>query len=109
MRNAVLAQLRSLGYAVTEVAGSEAALDCLDAGATFDLVLTDVVMPGLGGPELAAAIMRRGPAIKVVFMSGYSENAAINHGRVAAGARILSKPFRKLDLAQRVREVLDGA
>jgi PAS domain S-box-containing protein len=108
VRGAVLAQLRSLGYAVTEVGSGQAAIDTLTSGAAFDLMLTDVVMPGIGGPQLAEQIMRDWPALKVLFMSGYSENAAIIHGRVAPGARVLSKPFRKIDLANRVRGVLDG-
>jgi PAS domain S-box-containing protein len=108
VRSAVLAQLRSLGYAVMEVTGGQAALDLLETGASFDLLLTDVVMPGISGPELAASISRRWPAMRVVFMSGYSENAALSHGRIAPGARLLSKPFRKIDIASRVREALDG-
>jgi PAS domain S-box-containing protein len=109
VRGAVLTQLRSLGYMVTEVESGQAAIDTLKSDAAFDLLLTDVVMPGIGGPELAAEIVRTWPALKVLFMSGYSENAAIMHGRVAPGAGVLSKPFRKIDLANRVREVLDGA
>jgi PAS domain S-box-containing protein len=109
VRGAVLTQLRSLGYNVTEVESGQGAIDTLKADAAFDLMLTDVVMPGIGGPELAAEIVLIWPALKVLFMSGYSENAAIMHGRVAPGARVLSKPFRKIDLAKRVREVLDGA
>jgi PAS domain S-box-containing protein len=109
VRGAVLTQLRSLGYAVTEVGSGQAAIDTLTDGAVFDLMLTDVVMPGIGGPQLAEEITRGWPSLKVLFMSGYSENAAIIHGRVAPGARVLSKPFRKIDLANRVREVLDGA
>jgi DNA-binding response OmpR family regulator len=66
-------------------------------------------MPGIGGAQLAEEIVRGWPAVRVLFMSGYSENAAVIHGRVAPGARVLSKPFRKIDLANRVREVLDGA
>jgi len=108
VRSAVLAQLLGLGYAVTEAAGGLAALELLEAGAAFDLLLTDVVMPGIGGPELAARIAQRWPAMRVVFMSGYSENAALSHGRIAPGARLLSKPFRKIDIASRVREALDG-
>jgi PAS domain S-box-containing protein len=109
VRGAVLAQLRNLGYAVTDMAGGQAAIDMLKSGAAFDMLLTDVVMPGIGGPQLAEEIVRTWPALKVLFMSGYSESAAIMHGRVAPGARVLSKPFRKIDLANRVREVLDDA
>jgi PAS domain S-box-containing protein len=109
VRGAVLVQLRSLGYAVTDVASGQAAIDLLKQGGGFDLMLTDVVMPGIGGPQLADEIRRGWPAMKLLFMSGYSENAAIAHGRVAADARVLSKPFRKVDLANRVREALDGA
>jgi PAS domain S-box-containing protein len=109
VRGAVLSQLRSLGYQVTAVATGEGAIDRLKDGDVFDLLLTDVVMPGIGGAQLAEQIARGWPALKVLFMSGYSETGAIMHGRVAPGARVLSKPFRKIDLANRVREVLDGA
>jgi PAS domain S-box-containing protein len=109
VRAAVLTQLRSLGYGVSEAGSGQAAIDMLESGAVFDLMLTDVVMPGIGGPQLAEEIVHRWPTLKVLFMSGYSENAAIIHGLVAPGARVLSKPFRKIDLANRVREVLDGA
>jgi PAS domain S-box-containing protein len=109
VRAAVLTQLRSLGYSVTDVDSGQAAIDTLKTDAAFDLLLTDVVMPGIGGAQLAEEIARGWPAVRVLFMSGYSENAAVIHGRVAPGARVLSKPFRKIDLANRVREVLDGA
>ena len=107
VRKSVLMQLRSLGYAVTEAPDGHAALAILDAGAEFDLMLTDVVMPGMDGPQAAALAHARRPEMKVIFMSGYSELAAINHGRIAPDANILSKPFRKVDLAQRLRETLD--
>jgi PAS domain S-box-containing protein len=108
VRGAVLAQLCSLGYTVTDVASGQAAIDLLKGGAGFDLVLSDLVMPGIAGPQLADEIIRRSPALKMLFMSGYSENAAIAHDRVAIGARVLSKPFRKIDLANGVREALDA-
>jgi CheY-like chemotaxis protein len=101
--------LRSLGYVAAEAAGPLAALARLGSGETFDLMLTDVIMPGMDGPQLADAVAERVPDLKVIFMSGYSENAARNHDRVAPGANVLSKPFRKIDLASRVRQVLDGA
>ena len=109
VRGAVLTQLRSLGYAVTEAAGGQAALDCLNRDASFDLILTDIIMPGVDGPQIAEAATERWPHMKALFMSGYSENAAFNHGRVAANARVLSKPFRKIDLAVSLREIFDRA
>jgi CheY-like chemotaxis protein len=108
VRTSVLTQLRSLGYTVTEASGAPAALERLGGGETFDLMLTDVIMPGMDGSGLAKITAERWPGMKVLFMSGYSENAARNHERVAPDAHVLSKPFRKIDLAMRVREVLDG-
>jgi PAS domain S-box-containing protein len=107
VRASVVRQVRSLGYTVTEAAGGEAALKRFDDGEAFDLMLTDIVMPGVGGLQLAKAAAGRSPAMKVVFMSGYSENAVILHGRLNPGAILLSKPFRKADLAKRIRETLD--
>jgi CheY-like chemotaxis protein len=107
VRASVLRQLRSLGYHVTEAASGALALDCLESGSTFDLLLTDVIMPGLDGPALAERVRARWPQVKVLFMSGYSENAARLQGFVAPSKKILSKPFRKFDLACRVREELD--
>jgi PAS domain S-box-containing protein len=108
VRMSVLGQLRSLGYSVKEVAGAQPALDLLGSGETFDLMLTDVIMPGVDGPSLAKIVGGKWPDLKVIFMSGYSENAARSHNRVAADARILSKPFRKVDLALRVRQAFEG-
>ncbi len=104
---AVSAQLRSLGYAVTETGGGQDALDRLEQGESFDLILTDLVMPGIDGPQLAKIVAERWSRMKVVFISGYSEHAAIRHSRIAANARIVSKPFRKIDLARQIREALD--
>jgi len=109
VREVLLNQLSSLGYAVTAVESGQAAVERLKSGAAFELMLTDVVMPGISGPSLAAEVKQTWPGIKVLFMSGYSKNAAVAHGRVPPGIRILSKPFRKIDLATRVREELDGA
>jgi PAS domain S-box-containing protein len=109
VRASVARQVRGLGYTVTEAASGEAALKRLDDGETFDLMLTDVVMPGIGGLQLARAAAERAAAMKVVFMSGYSEIAAIQHGRLDPDANLLSKPFRKVDLAARLREALNEA
>ena len=109
VRTAILGQLRSLGYTVREAASAQQAIERLESGERFDLMLTDVIMPGIDGPSLVKKVGERWPGLKVVFMSGYSENAARNHGKVAADAHVLSKPFRKIDLALRVREALGGA
>lgn len=78
------------------------------AASPFDLLLTDVVMPGsLGGEGLADEVSRRWPSTKVVFMSGYTANAMVHHGLADAGVRLLSKPFRKADLAKILREALE--
>ena len=108
VRASVRRQLRSLGYFVTEAANGALALDCLECGGTFDLLLTDVIMPGLDGAALAERVRARWPRMKVLFMSGYSENAARLQSFVAPNKRILSKPFRKFDLACRVRKELDA-
>ena len=107
VKAAVLAQLNGLGYAVTTAANGAEALDHLDKGQVFDVVLSDMVMPGMSGPELARAIAGRRPSPRMLFMSGYSENAVRLRGDVGADVRLLSKPFRKIDLAVRLRETLD--
>jgi PAS domain S-box-containing protein len=107
VRAAVQAQLASLGYAVTSTGCGAEALDRLNKGEAFDAVLSDVVMPRMSGPELAEAIAGRQPSPRVLFMSGYSENATRLRGAIAADAPLLSKPFRKIDLAERLRQTLD--
>ena len=106
VRGAVLVQLTSLGYAVTATASAAEALGHLDKGEVFDVVLSDMVMPGMSGPELAEAIAGRHSSPRVLFMSGYSEHATRRRGGLAADVRVLSKPFRKIDLAERLRETL---
>ncbi len=110
IRGAVIQQLRSLGYTAFEAPDGAAGLAVFEAASVpFDLLLTDVVMPGtLTGRGLADAVKARWPETKVIFMSGYSEDAIIHHGRLDAGVLLLSKPFRKKDLARIVRQALDG-
>jgi DNA-binding NarL/FixJ family response regulator len=66
-------------------------------------------MPGMNGRELAEEIARRWPGTKVLFTSGYTENAIVHHGRLDPGVALLNKPYRKKDLAEKIRQVLDGA
>jgi len=74
----------------------------------IQLLLTDVVMPGMSGPQLAAQVVRLLPGIKVLYQSGYSEEAIAQHGALESGAALLSKPFTGSSLQRTVRAVLDG-
>jgi len=74
-----------------------------------DLVITDAVMPGMGGRELADEIARIRPGLPVLFMSGYTNDEIIRRGLVSPGVPFLQKPFSPEDLATKVREVLDAA
>jgi CheY-like chemotaxis protein len=107
----VVEQLRSLGYSVTEAVNGAAALAHLEATTeTYDLLLTDMVMPGtLDGKALADQVMLRWPDMSVIFMSGYTGNAILQQGQLPPGMRLLTKPFRKVDLANAVRSVFAGA
>jgi CheY-like chemotaxis protein len=99
-------QLGSLGYDVKIARDADQALELL-AAHRFDLVLTDVVMPGrLNGKGLADEVVRFWPGTQVVFMSGYSENALLNDGRLDSGVMLLAKPHQKADLARIIRSAL---
>jgi PAS domain S-box-containing protein len=99
--------LRSLNYKVTTVPNTQAALDVLQQNGPIDLLLTDIVMPGGNGRELAkqAAILR--PDVQVLFMTGYSRNAVVHQGRLDEGVDLLQKPVSQAQLATRVRMALD--
>jgi CheY-like chemotaxis protein len=108
-RRFVVGQLESLGYAVLSAANGIEALALVDRGARFDVLFTDVIMPGgMNGRQLADAIARRRPRVRVLYTSGYAEDVIVHGGRLDPGVALLNKPYRKSDLARRIREVLSG-
>jgi PAS domain S-box-containing protein len=102
--------LRDLGYRVAEASSGKAALTVLDGAPNLDLLLTDVVMPGeYNGRELAEEALRRRPGLRVLYMTGYSRDAIMRHGRLDPGVHLLGKPFSMEELAAKVRSRLDEA
>ncbi len=100
--------LEAHGYHVLQADSGVEALQCLSATATgVSLLITDVIMPGMSGPELAEQIRKLSPQIKILYISGYTETTALQRGVLQAGAQFLQKPFRPADLARKVRELLD--
>ena len=109
VRSCLIMQLQGLGYQTLTAANAAEALTIADTGAPFDLLLTDVIMPGgMNGRELAEEMAKRRSPLKVLFTSGYAENAIIHHGRVDPGVHLLVKPYRESHLAGMVRQTLAG-
>jgi len=101
--------LETQGYKILEAADGGAALQIIEGHkGKIDLLLTDVVMPGMNGRELAVAITAERPEIRVLYMSGYTENAIGHNGTLYAGINLLQKPFSLPALKDKVREVLDS-
>jgi CheY-like chemotaxis protein len=109
VRGSVVCQIKSLGYTVIEADTAATALDKLASAPKTRLLFTDVVLRGgMNGRTLAAEAQQRQPQLKVLFTSGYSENAIVHHGRLDPDIQLLSKPYRKADLARKLREALDS-
>jgi len=110
VRAYVEGELKGLGYEVLVAASGAAALDILARPVKVDLLFTDIVMPGgMLGPELAEAARRLRPTLKILYTSGYSETAADDRSRLARGVQLLGKPYRRQQLAEMLRTVLEGA
>jgi PAS domain S-box-containing protein len=107
VRLTAVGTLRGLGYHVIDAVDGASALALLESGAWVDLLFTDVVMPGpVSSTELAAHARRLLPEVAVLFTSGYTRNALTSGGRLQEGVQLLSKPYQRVQLAQKVREAL---
>jgi PAS domain S-box-containing protein len=109
VRRYVLTQIESLGYRTLEASRASEALQLIDRSDHIDLLFTDVIMPGpMNGRQLVDAALVRCPGLKILYTSGYTENAIVHHGRLDTGVLLLTKPYRKSDLARMIRQALDS-
>ncbi len=110
VRKFVVGQVTSLGYAAIAAADGAAACRVLGRGERVDLLLTDVVLPnGMSGPALAREARARRPGLKLLYMSGYARGTVPYNDAIDEADHLLAKPFRKADLARKLRQILDRA
>lgn len=100
--------LSRFGYSVLPARGGEEALRLAGEHDHIDLLLTDIMMPGMNGVEVASQVTEVRPDIRVFYMSGYADQDLVRQGLLTPGTRFLQKPFTPQELAERVREILDG-
>jgi len=107
VRNVVARLLTKLGYQVSSAANAEEAIGLFDGGADFDLVVTDIVMPGLSGIEMSEVLKARYPALRFLFISGYTSRE-LGSAPTAPPEPFLPKPFTMQELADEVRKALQA-
>ncbi len=108
VRTVAVSILDELGYEILEAGTAVAALEQIERSRRLDLLITDVVLPGgLGGRDLADKALALKPSLKVLYMSGYTKNAIMHHGRLDEGVQLLTKPFGRADFALKIRQILD--
>ena len=109
VRGVAMNQLTSLGYRVIAVSNGAEALETLASAVDIDLLFTDVVMPGgMNGREVADGARQHRPGLKVLFTSGYHQGALVRQGEIEREVQFIVKPYRKKDLAEKVRAMLSG-
>lgn len=107
IRRFVSLQLNELGYRVLEASDAEEALELARDATTIDLLFVDIVMPGgMNGKQLAEVLRRRIPGLRVLYTSGYTENAIVHQGKLDPGTHLLNKPYTRADLLRMIRAVL---
>lgn len=109
VRRVTVRMLKRLGYNVTEAGDGNAALEALDAAGPFDLLLTDLALPGgINGADLVKSVCKRQPGIKILFMSGYDEEAVVGEAQADDFGQYISKPFTPSGLADKVRQAISS-
>jgi DNA-binding NtrC family response regulator len=98
--------LQRQGYTALVAANADEALRVFEQNPSIDVLLTDVVLPGASGPELTRQLVERRPSLKVIYMSGYTEETIVHYGVLNPGVAFLHKPFTSETLVRKVREVL---
>jgi signal transduction histidine kinase/CheY-like chemotaxis protein len=107
VRQLITSLLERQGYRVLGAANADDAVQLFDQNTSIDVLLTDVVMPGASGPELTRRLVEKRPALKVIYMSGYTEEAIFHHGVLDRDVAFLHKPFTAETLGLKIREVID--
>jgi CheY-like chemotaxis protein len=107
VRDSVANKLMRLGYTVTSTSSATEAIATLERDAAFDLIFTDVIMPGnITGADLARIVQSRWPGISILATSGYTETTMLGKIKLPTGVRLLSKPYSNKELAQTLTEVM---
>ena len=110
VRSVIIAMLEGSGYTILEARNGNEALEIYKKhDGEIHLLLSDVVMPGMSGRELAEKISEQHPRMRILFMSGYTDNAIQHHGVLDSDTAFIEKPFSPVQLTGKIREVLDGA
>lgn len=107
LREVARKMLQRQGYTVLVASGADEAIAIFDSAVEIDVLLTDVVMPGGSGPALTKRLLERRPALKVVYMSGFTDDVIVHHGVLNPGISFLHKPFTSETLQDKIREALE--
>jgi CheY-like chemotaxis protein len=109
VRELVVQQLTSLGYRVSEALDGPTVLEIIRERSDIDLLFADLVMPGgISGRDLAEGVAQLRPGLPILFTSGYGEDSIVQTGQLDQGFELLQKPYRKHELARRLRQMFDG-